>query len=186
MTEYLGLPQNSQIERSKKKQLFFDENNNLLKIPNSRGKVRQPNTKEIRKFLKGSEEGYVDLILVIIFYYSQKCFEWDQEKRISPDQALNHPWIIAGIPKELLNARKKENEIKAFKAHKESTSKEKTVTKDTPKGIPSKPSDVNQTQKSNYLSFKTNQMKNNSKTYKLSNLTVENKMNSKFVNNYNL
>jgi len=66
MTEYLGIPPTELLEVSKKRSNFFDEDFNLLKIPNSRGKVRQPNTKEFKKFLKGSDYGYIDLIMVFI------------------------------------------------------------------------------------------------------------------------
>jgi len=65
MAEYLGLPDRHLIEKSKKKENFFDEDFNLLKISNSRGKIRQPKTKDFRKFLKGSDDGYIDLILVL-------------------------------------------------------------------------------------------------------------------------
>lgn len=66
MCEYLGLPAERLIDSSKKKEKFFDEDYNLIKTPNSRGKIRQPNTKDFKKFLKGSDDGYVDLIMVII------------------------------------------------------------------------------------------------------------------------
>ena len=69
MTEYLGIPPSELLEVSKKRSNFFDEDYNLLKIPNSRGKVRQPNTKDFKKFLKGSDDGYIDLIMVCINCY---------------------------------------------------------------------------------------------------------------------
>jgi len=62
------------------------------------------------------------------------------------------------LPKELINAKKKE------------------IPKET-----KDPVEINHTQKSNYLSFKSNQIKN-TKSTKFVNLTAENKLNSKFGN----
>ncbi len=57
--------------------------------------------------------------------------------------------------------------------------------KDPISPVKTRPMDINLTQKSNYLSFKTNQIKN-TKNKKFINLTAENKLNSKFVNAYKM
>lgn len=96
--EYLGEPPKKILDASTKKSQFFDEENLPLLIPNSRGKIRHPNTKKLSKFLKGSDENFIDLI--------KKCFEWNPTKRIKPDEAILHPWITVGLTKEVLSFHK--------------------------------------------------------------------------------
>jgi dual specificity tyrosine-phosphorylation-regulated kinase 2/3/4 len=31
----------------------------------------------------------------------KKCLIWDPEKRITPSEALLHPWVIQGIPEDV-------------------------------------------------------------------------------------
>ena len=67
--EYIGVPPKNIILSSKKKEMFFDEGLNVIKKPNSKGKVRLPNTKRFEDFLEGAEEAFVDLIKVIFLLY---------------------------------------------------------------------------------------------------------------------
>ncbi len=90
--EYIGVPSDNVLEVSRKKSRYFDSNNAPLGIPNSRGKVRLPNTKKFSKFLKGADESFIDLI--------KKCLEWNPEKRIKPDEAILHPWIKMALSKD--------------------------------------------------------------------------------------
>lgn len=50
--EICGIPDNYVLEMSTRKNLFFDENNQPTIKPNSRGKVRKPNTKSITSVLR--------------------------------------------------------------------------------------------------------------------------------------
>lgn len=31
-----------------------------------------------------------------------RCLEWDPLKRITPDEGLNHEWILKGLPTKIL------------------------------------------------------------------------------------
>lgn len=62
--EYLGVPANEMIHYSKKRNKFFDENMVPLRIPNTRGKIRMPNTKKIKKFLDGADENFINFVSV--------------------------------------------------------------------------------------------------------------------------
>ena len=63
--EYLGIPPLEIINAARKKLMFFDENGEPLKIPNSKGKIRQPLTKKFEKFLSDSSDEFIDLVKVI-------------------------------------------------------------------------------------------------------------------------
>jgi dual specificity tyrosine-phosphorylation-regulated kinase 2/3/4 len=94
MIEYLGILDNQIINASPKKRNFFSEDFKTLEIPNSKGKIRQPNTKSLKKFLKGADAEFIDLVY--------KCFNFEPNKRIKPAEAILHPWITYGMPKEIL------------------------------------------------------------------------------------
>lgn len=92
--EYLGVPPLDLIIKCRKKSSFFEVDNSPICRPNSKGKIRRPNTKKLSKLLKDAEEGFIDLIT--------KCLEWDPNKRIKPIDALLHPWIASDLSKETL------------------------------------------------------------------------------------
>ena len=94
MMEYLGTPPLNLLKISKKKKMFFNDDYTPKKIQNSRGKIRIPNTKNIKKFLINSEEDLLDLI--------EKCLIWDTDKRITPSEALQHPYIFKRYQREVL------------------------------------------------------------------------------------
>jgi dual specificity tyrosine-phosphorylation-regulated kinase 2/3/4 len=98
MTEYFGIPDAELLNASPKKKEFFSEHCQQYAVPNSRGKVRLPNTKNIRKFLKGADNEFIDLIV--------KCFKFDPKERIKPAEAILHPWVTSGMPKEILSYHK--------------------------------------------------------------------------------
>jgi dual specificity tyrosine-phosphorylation-regulated kinase 2/3/4 len=98
MIEYFGIPDVELINDSVKKSNFFTEDNMTLEIPNSRGKIRKPNTKKLKKFLKGADDDFIDLI--------EKCFQYNQSYRIKPAEAILHPWITCGMPLEILSYHK--------------------------------------------------------------------------------
>ena len=64
--EYLGVPSNNLLSCSKNRNNFFDEKNIPFQIPNSRGKIRYPSTKKIDKFLRGSDENFINFVSVRI------------------------------------------------------------------------------------------------------------------------
>lgn len=96
---YLGLPPNDLLTRSARSKIFF-ENSTPRAVPNSKGKVHKPSTSKLSQYVQTKDADFIDLI--------QRCFEWDPIKRITPDEALNHPWIISGLsrPRPPEEARK--------------------------------------------------------------------------------
>ena len=89
--EYLGTPPRSLIEKGSRKKLFFDANGVPKIVPNSRGKVRRPGTKELAGFLRS---GIVDGDVHFADFVG-RCMAWDPAVRMTPSQAMSHPWISA-------------------------------------------------------------------------------------------
>ena len=56
--------------------------------PNSRGKVRQPGTKDLAAAVKTNNPIFLDFI--------RMCLQWEPGQRLTPDEALQHPFITAG------------------------------------------------------------------------------------------
>lgn len=93
--EMRGAPEDYLLEQSPRKNLFFDpETDQPFPVKNSRGKVRMPGSKSIASFLNCDSPTFVDFI--------ERCLEWDPRKRISPIEALQHDWIVEGLPPEVL------------------------------------------------------------------------------------
>jgi dual specificity tyrosine-phosphorylation-regulated kinase 2/3/4 len=112
MMEYLDIPPSYLLEKSKKRNNFFEdiphveneEEGNIstvykpIESANSQGKIRIPNTKKVKKFLRNSDDNFIDLV--------KRCLTWDQSQRIKPDEAILHPWITFGMPKDVLQYHK--------------------------------------------------------------------------------
>lgn len=56
--------------------------------------MRKPGTKVLDDVLESEDASFVDFI--------EKCLEWDPNKRMTPDQAIRHPWILEGLPPKVL------------------------------------------------------------------------------------
>ena len=61
--------------------MFFDSNNNLL----SSTPAKKPLSKPLNKILKCSDTLFLDFL--------HKCLIWDANQRLTPNQALRHPWV---------------------------------------------------------------------------------------------
>mmetsp|Transcript_13259 Transcript_13259/g.20747 ORF Transcript_13259/g.20747 Transcript_13259/m.20747 type:complete len:394 (+) Transcript_13259:3939-5120(+) len=97
--ELYGVPPNEVLNLSSRKHLFFDDNNSPKLMPNSRGKVRLPGSKKIVDIIKCGDDNFVDFL--------NKCFEWNPMNRMTPLEALQHPWILEGLPDKVLKHHKK-------------------------------------------------------------------------------
>ncbi|KAI8987654.1 kinase-like domain-containing protein [Mycotypha africana] len=84
--EIQGIPEMYIIEKSSRRKLFFDSQNNPRIQPNSKGRKRRPGTKPLAHALKASDEDFIDFV--------DKCLQWDPDQRMRPDEALKHPWIM--------------------------------------------------------------------------------------------
>ncbi|KAK4051852.1 serine/threonine protein kinase, CMGC, dual-specificity [Microbotryomycetes sp. JL201] len=85
--EVMGVPDKYLIDRSSRKRLFFDSTGAPRPVVNSKGRRRRPGTKSLAHVLKTDDDLFVDFIA--------KCLIWDPERRMKPDAALRHPWIVA-------------------------------------------------------------------------------------------
>jgi dual specificity tyrosine-phosphorylation-regulated kinase 2/3/4 len=75
--EVKGVPPRSLIVMASRRKVFFDDDYKSLETPNSKGKVRKPNTKELRRIMACDDEDFVDFI--------DQCLEWKPEKRLTPE-----------------------------------------------------------------------------------------------------
>ncbi|XP_075998162.1 dual specificity tyrosine-phosphorylation-regulated kinase 4 [Genypterus blacodes] len=86
--EVFGMPPNDFIQTASRKRLFFDSKGNPRNITNSKGKKRRPNSKDLSAALKTNDALFLDFI--------RHCLTWDPTKRMTPDEALQHEWILEG------------------------------------------------------------------------------------------
>ncbi|KAK7023804.1 CMGC/DYRK/DYRK2 protein kinase [Favolaschia claudopus] len=86
--EVLGVPDKEFVNRSSRKKLFFDPNGAPRAVINSKGRRRRPGTKTLAQVLRCNDDEFVDFIA--------KCLIWDPERRIKPQAALRHPFVLAG------------------------------------------------------------------------------------------
>lgn len=94
--EVKGVPPKSCLVEASRTRIFFDEEYNPKLTENSRGKLRIPDTKDLSKVISCDDPDFVDFI--------DKCTEWKVSDRLTPAEALHHPWIKQGI-KEIAKAR---------------------------------------------------------------------------------
>ncbi|XP_054633425.1 dual specificity tyrosine-phosphorylation-regulated kinase 4 isoform X1 [Dunckerocampus dactyliophorus] len=86
--EVLGMPPSDFVQSASRKRLFFDSKGNPRNITNSKGKKRRPNSKELSTTLKSNDALFLDFI--------KRCLTWDPTKRMTPDEGLQHGWILEG------------------------------------------------------------------------------------------
>lgn len=53
---------------------------------NSRGKKRRAGTKNLAQALRCNDALFLDFI--------RQCLEWDPSKRLTPEKAFQHEWIL--------------------------------------------------------------------------------------------
>jgi len=69
------------LELSSRKNLFFNSDNSLIIVTNSKGRKRKPNSKTLAQILNNcTDEPFLDFLT--------KCFDWDPVKRMTPLEAL--------------------------------------------------------------------------------------------------
>ena len=78
--EVKGIPPRSLIVLATRRKVFFDDDYNPIVQPNSKGKVRKPNSKSLEKMMDCEDGSFVDFI--------DKCLEWKPDKRITPEAAF--------------------------------------------------------------------------------------------------
>jgi len=91
-----NVPDSSLIELSTRKNLFFDpKDNSPIIVANSRGRKRQPNSRQLSEILNNcNDKLFLDFL--------DKCLDWNPITRITPLKALQHEWILSGLPPQVL------------------------------------------------------------------------------------
>ena len=63
-------------------------------LKNSRGKLRKPKGKPVKVIIGDEDLDFLDFV--------ERCLEWNPEKRLTPDEALRHIWVLKGLPPQVL------------------------------------------------------------------------------------
>ncbi|GMF51631.1 unnamed protein product [Phytophthora fragariaefolia] len=101
--EVLGAPPTEMVLKSKRRLNFYDEVvnpadlHNVEYVPkpfvNSRGRRRIPGSRSLPSVVKSNDAEFLEFL--------SKCFVWDPEQRLTPEQALEEPWM-RHLPHELV------------------------------------------------------------------------------------
>jgi dual specificity tyrosine-phosphorylation-regulated kinase 2/3/4 len=89
--EVFGPPEKYLVEKSARKKLFFDSNGKPKPVVSSKGKRRRPSTKTLAQALNCGDEIFVD--------FMARCMRWSPDSRMTPEEALQHPFIDDVVPK---------------------------------------------------------------------------------------
>lgn len=108
MIELLGMPPQKLLDVSKRAKNFINTKGHpryctVTTLPDGtvvfnggrsrRGKTRgPPGSKEMVKALKGTDDP-------LFLDFLKKCLDWDPQTRLTPSQALRHPWLRRRLPK---------------------------------------------------------------------------------------
>lgn len=106
MIDVIGFPNASVLSRSTRKHLFSqykDKADTAVPAPQT-GKDKEAVLTErdkqerlkyiMTKLREVPDPSFVNLI--------SRCLEWDPLKRITPEEGLNHEWIVKGLPPGVL------------------------------------------------------------------------------------
>lgn len=100
MIDVIGNPNASVLSRSTRKHLFTQFKEENTAVPAPKAEVLSQKDKEERlkyimaKLREVPDPSFVNLI--------SRCLEWDPLKRLTPEDGLNHEWIIKGLPPGVL------------------------------------------------------------------------------------
>ena len=86
--EVRDVPPAQVLAESTRKKLFFDEKLRPRITADRKGRKRYPGTFNLDSVVKCPDSQFMDLI--------DRCFDWDPNTRITPDEAMNHDWIQDG------------------------------------------------------------------------------------------
>ena len=95
--EVFGPPEKHLIEKSTRKKLFFDSLGKPRITVSPKGKRRRPSSKSLQQALKCEDETFLDFIT--------RCLRWDPDRRLKPDEAVQHEFITGKSAKNSSRAR---------------------------------------------------------------------------------
>ena len=98
--DVIGNPNASVLSRSTRKHLFaqFKEENTAVPAPKA-DVLTQKDKEERLKYIMAKLREVPDPSFVNLI---GRCLEWDPLKRLTPEEGLNHEWIIKGLPPGVL------------------------------------------------------------------------------------
>ena len=96
LMEVIGLPPMEILEVSSRRQNFFEDNSNQLayEVYDSQDELRIPGRKPLEELIGTESLSFLDFIGRILV--------WDPQERMRPIEALNHEWILEGLPRNVL------------------------------------------------------------------------------------
>ncbi len=86
------VPSHDLIQLATRRNLFFNaEDNSPIIVANSKGRKRKPNTKTLSQILNNCQDK-------LFLDFLERCLDWDPIQRLTPLEALQHEWILTGLP----------------------------------------------------------------------------------------
>ncbi len=95
--EVFGPPEKHLIEKSARKKIFFDSLGKPRLTVSTKGKRRRPSSKSLQTTLKCEDEAFLDFIT--------RCLRWDPDRRLKPDEAVQHEFITGKTTKSTARPR---------------------------------------------------------------------------------
>lgn len=95
--EVFGPPEKHLIEKSTRKKIFFDSLGKPRLTVSPKGKRRRPSSKSLQAVLKCEDESFLDFIT--------RCLRWDPDRRLKPDEAVQHEFITGKNTKYVARPR---------------------------------------------------------------------------------
>jgi len=85
----MGIPSLNVLNKAKRRDNFFSPGLKPLHVTDRKGRVKAPGTKTLTSMVGTEDKDYIDFL--------EKCLTWDPAIRMTPAQAMAHPFI-ASIP----------------------------------------------------------------------------------------
>ena len=95
--EIFGPPEKHLIEKSTRKKIFFDSLGKPRLTVSPKGKRRRPSSKSLQAALKCEDDSFLDFIA--------RCLRWDPDRRLKPDEAIQHEFITGKTAKSSARPR---------------------------------------------------------------------------------
>lgn len=101
--DVIGMPNASVLSRSTRKKLFSQFKNDNTAVPPPIEVITDSEKEKRLKYImeKLREEPDPEFVHLI-----SRCLEWDPLKRMTPEEGLNHNWILKGLPPGVLDSHK--------------------------------------------------------------------------------
>lgn len=90
------VPSPELLKISSRHNLFFNAADGTpIIVANSKGRKRKPNTKTLAQILNNCQDK-------LFLEFLDRCLDWDPVQRMTPLEALQHEWILSGLPQNVL------------------------------------------------------------------------------------